>query len=254
MKRKHFTLVELLVVIAIIAALAAMLLPALNKARRTAKNITCVNQMKQLGILDGCYGIDFDGWSLPPQTYGATSDTNGQWYNSSYVIDNLKISDINNTYRYYWPKKYLCPEPMEKDPNTANSWLETGKSESRAYVANCWGTIPIGLNFPENYNLCLTVNTGIYYRQNIIQRPSKTMHYGEVVRSDGWSSMDFLSYSLTSYYAKTLHAFAYRHPGLSCNIAFFDGHVQTMRHTELSMAAAAQRSSAFFRLSGGRTY
>ena len=108
MKRKNFTIIELLVVIAIIAILASMLLPALTKAKNTAKTALCTNQQKHIGTMYFLYYDDYN-CRLPPAAQN-TATLNRDQYQSNLVLNGYcpgKFDTATNTVQ--GAKVFTCP-------------------------------------------------------------------------------------------------------------------------------------------------
>ena len=109
MKEKSFTLIELLVVIAIIAILAGMLLPALSKVKATGKTVSCMNTLRQLGLMGFSYTQDNNDEIIPARLdkslFGGTL-VERYWsrllYNAGYLRDlkMLYCPEIDVTYSY----------------------------------------------------------------------------------------------------------------------------------------------------------
>ena len=135
--RRSFTLIELLVVIAIIAILASMLLPALSQAREKAKQVSCTNKMKQVGLITILYAQDWMDWLPVTEKLGEQGNSIASkpcfthiLLTSGYLGPYTSGVDDDPNRRATYERFFRCPADLGTYPGSETTGWKYGSTMS----------------------------------------------------------------------------------------------------------------------------
>ena len=206
LSRTAFTLVELLVVISIIALLVGLLLPALQQARASSRQVACLSNIKQLHVMAVTWGSDHGNWVPPDDFRDLLAD--------GYGFDHTTL---------------ICPASTSPSPGPGGY---TNLNDPRGYGINADLVNPIPFMKPYYGDSTSTPNTGwnteptnpwwnrhARIRFDQAARPSEVILFMDSIYYFGgyWLNYPFL----LQYYDGTRHGSG---PNAGANIVFLDGH------------------------------
>ncbi len=211
--RHKFTLIELLIVVAIIAILAGMLLPALNKAKEKARNITCVNNQKQIGLLIKSYTPDYKDYL--PKYYNDKTDPE-HWYDK--LANHGNIKKVKSSSKFS-PDSYESYPFMRCPSGKLVFWASNSKiaPDLRGYGMNFQGfessKYKIGKEKRPSQLVFCVDEWGFNSGYNVCYTPSNIKKIRGQSATTDWQVSD-------------------NHFG-GPNILWLDGHVSWMKHRDL---------------------